>query len=461
MTTKQNYAINNMAQSLALMLIFSIFSMFQSCTETIDTGAELFDQEIRNTKVDSLPCGAINVSEDVVEAYNINAQSTVYPLGVIDDPAFGRLTSSINLQLLPQFRPDTATFKNTTLVDVKMYARFATSKIAFPGSYEKDQCIEVYELADSLWRGQVYKSNTNFAAPKLLGKTSFNLTTDKLWVNTFDPNMPEPLAITLDKSFGERLLKISSKEYALDTIFQGKMRGLCLKPAAQNTSMLYMDLVDKVSVFADNFRTRVELRFKKGSDTTIYTLKFFAFNTKTSACAKVNKYDYTPSPNIGIDSLSSKNYLYLHAPIGPNVKVKLPNLSAYKGKLITKAEIEFTVALNKVGNSFLRHIPTQLLLDTNNDGIENYINDVYYGSAFNYRGFGGQPIFSFDSKGNKVIKYRFNISDYVQRIAKGTATQKDLFLAYYFKSEIAGQVVFYGTDHPTYAPQVKIVYSDL
>jgi hypothetical protein len=463
MTTNQNNGVSRytITQGFALMLIISFFGLLQSCNETIDTGAELFDQEVRALKSDSVDCGAINATENVVESYNPYSQAITYPLGIINDPAIGKMTASINMQFLPRLRPDTATFKGATLIDVKMYARFATSKFNFPGNYDKDQTIEVYQLADTLSRIKTYKSDLVIASkPKLLGSTTINLSSNKAWPNSFDPNMPKPLEIQLDKTFGQDLMNVSPANYALDQLFQKEIKGLCLKPGAQNSAMLYMDLVDKISTFGDNDRTRIELRYKKGTDTL--TLRYFVFNTVTSGCAKVNKYEFVQSTTIpAIDSASSVNYLYLTAPVGPNVKVKLPSLAPYKDKIITKAEIEFTVALDKVGNGFLDHLPNQLIFDTANDGIEEYISDVKLGSSLNFRSFGGQPITSTDAAGNKVVKYRFNVSDYIQRAVRPPYAVKDFYLAYHFKSEIAGQVAFYGTGHPTYAPKLRVVYSNL
>jgi hypothetical protein len=463
MTTNQNNGVSRytMTQGFALMLIISFFSLLQSCNDTIDTGAELFDQEVRAVKVDSLTCGAINVSEDVVESYNPYAQAIIYPLGIINDPAIGKMTAAINMQFLPRVRPDTATFKGATLIDVKMYARFATSKFNFPGSYDKDQTVEVYQLADSLSRIKTYKSDIVIASkPKLLGSTTINLSSNKLWPNTFDPNLPKPLEIELDKQFGQDLMNIPPTTYALDQLFQREIKGLCLKPGAQNSAMLYMDLVDKILAFGDNDRTRIELRYKKGADTL--TLKYFVFNTATSGCAKVNKYEFLKAATLPpIDSLSSADYLYLTAPVGPNVKIKLPNLAPYKDKIIAKAEIEFTVALDKVGNGFLDHLPTQLVFDDANDGVENYISDVGLGSNLGFKGFGGQPIVSTDAAGKKLVKYRFNVSDYIQKAVRPPYAIKDFYLAYHYKSEIAGSVVFYGTSHPTYAPKLRVVYSNI
>ncbi len=462
MTTNQNNSVSRYTPTKGFTLMFTLifFSLLQACNDTIDTGSELFDQQVRAIKVDSSTCNAINVSENVVETYNPYTQAVIYPLGIINDPAFGKLTSSINMQFLPRVRPDTATFKGATLIDVKMFARFATSKLSFPGSYDKDQTIEVYQLADTLSRIKNYNSDIKIANnPKLLGSTVINLSSNKVWANTYDPGMPQPLEIALDKQFGQDLMNISPSNYALDQLFQKEIKGLCLKPGAQNSAMLYMDLVDRIQVFGDNDRTRIELRYSKGKDTT--TLKYFVFNTAASGCAKVNKYEYVQSTSIQPDSANSVNFLYLHAPIGPNVKIKMPSLAAYKDKLISKAEIEFTVALDKVGNGFLDHLPGQLVFDTANDGTEEYISDVKLGSALNFRGFGGQPIISTDAAGKKLVKYRLNVSDYVQKAVRPPYAVKDFYLAYHFKSETVGQLVFYGTGHPTYAPKLRVVYSNL
>ena len=464
MTTKQHNAMSYLKASFIALFVGFGIAFFPSCTQTSDVGGDIFDQDISRLKVDSLLLPALTVSEDTVRTFDLAGQASQYLLGKIDNPDYGKLTADINMQFLP--KTSVNDFKSIKIVDVNMYVRFGVLKPQIPGDIFKDQTVEVYRISDRLVSTKNYYSNSAIKYTNLLGTGSTFIGTSKIWPNIYNVDLPQPIKITMDTILGRELLSYKDTTYKTIDLFQDAFRGVVIKPAAGNTCMMSMDLVNQISVLGDNERTRIDVRYKKyGNDTTINTMSFYAFSSTKSACVKANNFQYTSSAkvkNLVNNVKAADDYLMLTAPIGPNIKVTLPDLAAYKDKIISKAEIEFTVASDQISEPFKAHLPAQIVIDSTNNGIEDYILDVRYGGIQNYKAFGGQPIVSKDANGNEITKYKFNISSLVQKAVKAPYSKFTTFyLALNLKSEAAGQVVFYGLKHPKYAPKIKIVYADL
>ncbi len=464
MTTKQHKATSYLKVSFIALFMGLGIAFFPSCTKTSDVGGDIFDQDISRLKVDSLLLPALTVSEDSVRTFDLAGQATQYLLGKIDNPDYGTITADINMQFLP--KTSVNDFKSIKIVDVNMYVRFGVLKTKIPGDIYKDQGVEVYRMSDQLVSTKNYYSNSNIKYANLLGTGTTFIGTSKIWPNAYNVDLPQPIKIVMDTTFGRELLSYKDTVFKTNSLFQEAFRGVVIKPAAGNTCMMSMDLGAQLSVLGDNERTRIEVRYKKyNNDTTINVMNFYAFSSTQSPCVKANNFKYTPSAkvkNLVNNAKAADDYLMLTAPIGPNIKVKLPDLTAYKDKIISKAEIEFTVAKDQISEPFKTHLPVQIVIDSTNNGIEDYILDVRYGGTQSFKAFGGQPIVSKDANGNEIIKYKFNISNLVQKAVKAPYSKfTEFFLALDLKSEAAGQVVFYGLKHPQYAPKIKIVYSDL
>ena len=158
---------------------------------------------------------------------------------------------------------------------------------------------------------------------------------------------------------------------------------------------------------------------------------------------------------------------------GSNIEVSFPDLSSLNNNtVVNRAELEFTVASNTSSPSF--PVVDQLLVTRTDPlgrtAVIDVRNAIVGSEPLRTRVFGGNPVEE-EENGVTLTKYRINISSHFQDIVSNTAENNVIVTAgteeflYYLsvmpKAERANQVIFYGTNHPDFAPKLNLTFTNL
>ena len=58
-----------------------------------------------------------------------------------------------------------------------------------------------------------------------------------------------------------------------------------------------------------------------------------------------------------------------------------------------------------------------------------------------------------------INTYTMNVSEHLQDLVNGVETSDEIFITALEKAESANRSIIFGTGHPTYAPQLNVIYT--
>ncbi|HEY6978432.1 MAG TPA: DUF4270 family protein [Chitinophagaceae bacterium] len=421
-------------KQFALFLLLLVF-FFSACTKivTTDIGTGLVPP------VDSVITKEMYldiVSKNIKDTFTRVATGDVHSLGYVDDPLFGKTTASISVQLKPTSFPfyfpgakDSLSIDSTILI---------LSYKGVWGDSSKPLAFRVYDiLQDGLPSDVNLKPDTAYPTNHIVPRGN-ELTENKapkyVYPNRLNDSVkPDPLfeqashqlRITLDKSYGDRLLHNydSTTAYKNDSLFDLAFKGYQIVPEATGNSLLKINLLDT------NTKLAIYFKYPGDSGKTVTAVRYFRCNQYT--CGSTNYIQHNRSgkevesflPPVS-DGKINDSLIFIDANPGIYARLQIPTLDSGKlpNMIIHRAEILMEQAPDLTYNSDMYLTsPNLFITPFSNDSLRRFAlpNDVQLSSGFisNQSLFGCYPSKKTDpSSGKQISKYSFDISRYVQGI---------------------------------------------
>lgn len=415
---------------LALFFLLSAL-LFSACTKIVTTelGGDLIP-----------PIDGVNTKEMYLDVASINATDTFtrvgiafdHALGYVNDPLFGKITASINVQLKPSFPLIWPASKDSMYIDSVV---MVLSYKGVWGDSLQPLAFRVWDLTsddptDTLLRSDsVYRTNdiivpkgaeltekvNGIRIPKPVSPTALN---DSVKPNPLMEEAASQLRIRLDSSYGGSILRRDTSVYRNDSTFSRFFKGYQIMPEQMGNALLRINLLDTNTKLAIYFRYT-----KNGKKDT--TVRYFRANSYTSGSSNYiqrirsgypvdNWLHHTNSTN---DSL-----LFIDGNPGIYAKLQIPGLASLQNMIVHRAEIlmeqvpDLTNPLEKYFTA-----PNLFLTPYSTDSMRRFglPNDIQYGAGYvsNQYALGCFPYTKKDSATSvPIYAYRFDISRYVQGI---------------------------------------------
>lgn len=380
-----------------------LFSL-QACKEPIieDTNLLTGDDDLGLAK-DTLHTKVYTDYEQAVAANNV----TVGVLGTISDVNFGNTYAGFYAQC--QLTSNNISFGESPVLDSVVLS------LKYNGTYGKfDQpvTVSVYELSQMLNDSTSYKTNDAFSVniPPIGQVNGFtpNVTDSVSVLNgTFPPN----LRISLSSTFGNKILQADTNVLRDNSSFLNLFKGFYVTTASSLTGngLAYIDLRSSV--------TGITMYYHNNYDDSLYY-------TLPISGVTVNHFDnvYTGTPvatTLNNPSPAGEQKMYIQAGCGLKGKILITDLDSLpKNIAINKAEI----ILSQPAQDTQYTAPLVLNLYRVDDaGKPQLLEDD--GSD----GFGGTRITE-NVDGISIVRYRFNIKRYFQKLLQGVYSNKGFYL---------------------------------
>ncbi len=416
----------------ALFFIFLSTSAFISCNDRGDVGMELLpttDLVRVSNRIDKELIRAYTFTEDTVGS----DEASTSLLGSFHDPVFGKTTIDLAVQLRLSSFPN---FGSHAVADsIKFFFYYST----IYGDTSTVQKLKFYELTTSIDPDADYFGNydlSQYASGSPLAEFNFK---PRVQLDTIRKDTVYQLvSVKLDHSLAQKLISADSLDMVNNEAFLNYFKGLYIKPepVQQGGAIVTLDMIPTTnfqgSALVLYYHNRVENPTKKDTLSRAY------YVTNFSARVNTFKHDYSQTafnPNLNqetrVDSL-----IYIQSTGGLKSKIIIPGLENWRDSTniaINKAEIIFHV--DTTASDFRKYpLPNQLLFTfVNNDGVERLPRDYLFYAPY----YGGylQPDFT----------YRFNITQHLQSIIRGTNNNNGFFLTPYYKNNELRRAVIKGS----------------
>ena len=439
------------------VLGLSLATVF-SCTNPIDTGSDLLDEDLVNVQnVDTFKITTTAVPGDSLLVYSIPTAASSgfisrYFFGKMNDPIMGLTDVAIQTQLVPAFLSHPGL--GITVDSLVLVLPYSTSSIYGDKAQRYD--LEIRELADSFALDKNYYGNQKLPVkPSVMQAKSFAVNYDSIKIKDYstgvavESKVPPQLRVRFtDAEFQSRLIGLDTSVYKSRTKFIKALYGLQLNASNIGKALTAFDL--------SSSRAGLYLYFKTATGSTQeyrYVFGFVAANSisRDRGNSLLGKY-LAGEPN--------QEYILLQGQEGANNKFSIPGLKNLKNVVINKAELVLKVA-NVPGDEsvFFTPSPRILAMYRNDKGRLTVVEDFdaasqtgnldpYYGGAY------------VSGVNNEPGTYTINLSAHVQNMIKGKVPN-DIYLKAFPLAESAARTTLYRADHPLHGAKLKLYYTQL
>ncbi|MCQ2280182.1 MAG: DUF4270 domain-containing protein [Bacteroidales bacterium] len=425
------------------IIVLAIFSC--SCKKDISSiGLNLQDEDILNAEFVTAPLSAHSTLEDSINTKNLLNNV----VGTINDPVFGQTQAGFCTQFAVSgsnsFFPKQAVLDSVVLtLQYSGYFGDTLSPLKF----------HAYELSQPLTATHYYSNDDNPAifSADLVTDNNYLYPQPNTSVYVDTTSKAAHLRLHLERSFGNKLLKMNRSQLANTSAFQNEFYGLCVQAEARPSrtgNLCYVSLTSAMSGITVYYT--VDRVHKK------YTFPI------SKDCVRYNFYthDYTTASSnfqrqvIQGDTTMGRDELYLQPTAGVKTHVSLaevPNIFKDRNVVINRAELVLT---NVSTDEDYFYQPYNLSLQVvDKDGTTYYTPDDASMTSSGY--FGG----IYDEK---TKEYRFRITNYVQYIIKNGIKDDGLNVVVNGAGVRGNRLVFRGTDN-IYSDnfRLEIYYTEL
>ncbi len=362
-------------------------------------------------------------------------------LGVINnDPFFGKTDAQMFFELKPasykytfENKPDSLYIDSVVLVLDYLETYGDTLMPQTINAYEIDQASDF--RVDTAY---FVRRKDNITYTNLLGTKTVVPMSLKDSVKSYLDTTSRQLRITLNNSFGDRLLKYDTtagpnQAYISDSAFKSKFKGFALKSVAGGNAIMGFNLQ------GPNTKLAIYYRYEKGGvgnfDTTVTYFNFKAYSSYATAGSAAHNYierDYSGTPLLAAQGGTTPDPLvYIQATPGSFATLKIPGLAGLNNRVVHRAEL-IAEQVYHISDSIFPP-PAFLFVDAYDPSLSKYLLMPYdlafdASGALNLGAFGVSPINALDGLGNVVRTWKFNLSRYVQHVVNNTEPVYDLRL---------------------------------
>ncbi len=414
-----------------LTLLISLF-ILGSCQNPDGIGLEVDPENaIEGKLVDTLSIISSTVKEDSVFTQSL----TKYPVGYINDPAFGPSAASSSLSLtLPS---ENLKFGSNAILDsAVLVLKYADE---YAGDINSNLAFQVNQLATTLNSTSSYFNTAQHpASQNVVGsKTAKVNLKDSVTVIDIVKGKPDvskknapQLRIPITEAFiSGNFLNGDSLAFKNNTVFNEYIKGLQISVNRTGTSGL-----GGIALFdVANSDSRLEIYYKNQNTVIDTNVVSFSFNTQFSAATVTHNYSGTSVETQLANPNTRYSVNYIQPLGGVKTRLEFPyvrNLQSLGNIIINKAELIVQV---EPGTDIFSPSPRLYLYRTDIAGQRQPIPDVSLGlSDLSLGGF-------YDSTKKQ---YKFALTAYLQDILSGRLIQYDTFITAIDPRSSAGASLF-------------------
>lgn len=480
-----------MEKNCILFLIISAF-IFSGCTKivTTDIGSGLLpgvDEVVPKDVYYDIK------TKNAGDSTNHIAPSQDFSLGYIsNDPLFGKINATVNVQLVPSSFP--VSFGNDNRKDSVWFdsAVLVLSYKGIWGDSFQNLAFHVYQISSD----EAFSPDSAYAASHLFQRNAGELTYNHEAFQVDPRKLPDSvysyneaatnqLRIKLDSATMRRFIYSydTSNAYKSLTAFNQYFRGFQIVPAAQGNALLRVNMQDTNTKLAIYYRY-ADPSTAGARDTAV---QYFKASSTTSAAANYIKRDragalvqkYYPSAN------TEDSVIFLEANPGIFANVTMPDLTALKNVIIQRAEI----VMDQIpDNSDLFLTPPEIYMTTYSETYKKrfltpstQVLASDSSTISNLSALGTTPLASVDPlTGRTHYSYRFDLTQYAQAVvsfgkpqynfvlfapgndfiyAGETSTVRVPIASSPINTPAAGRVMLGGGNSTTHKMRLHIVYT--
>ncbi len=452
---------------LTVMLVLAL----AACNDSSDIGSELIQgnlSDIVYTDTVTIEATTITQESEIVYTDVVANQPSNYLFGKLDSPIFGTAESSIytEIRMISGFNSSS----QEVIFDSLAFATFDSLVLSLEyddfriyGDTLLPQSLEVFRLSEGMDNDATYYSDQDFATfTTPIGSISGFLPTptqqyelvEPRGISDFDTTLVRTLRVPLDPSLAMELMNYDSTTFANSENFLTAFQGIKIVPGVGNQAMLGFAL--------NSTQTYIKLYYQLNGVPRSLRFVVDAFSTKFNHF----NHDYTGSfvePYID-DASQGEDLIFTQGMSGVRTKVEFPYIQDLGDVSVNNAELELTFASDvPMNDTSLYDLPSRLVLSyIDENGDTKYITDANAAlSTGDLSSFGGSQSEE-DDNGTYIIKYRMNLSAYIQDIidnSDGDLTNDAMYIDVYLKNQYANWVVLYGTQHPQYRAKLNLAYT--
>lgn len=430
-----------------LIGFIALFFVISGCKDQSDFGIEILPKDdliiIKNIVVKD------EVSSFTYREDSIRTDEAVNSLlGSINDPVFG----ITNIDFATQFRLQSFPgYGEAPLADsIKLYMYY---RLIY-GDTVSTQKFKVYELASSLDVDAAYNQHIDLksmASDQLLGEVEYipRVRQDSITADTFY----QLITIPLDISLAEKLVNADSLDMINNDVFLEYFKGLYIETEQvleEGGTILSLEAASSSSFQGSAlvlYYNNKEIRELDVDSSMVMPFVISSFSARVNSI----EHDYTDTPfGDKINTQTDEDSLiYIQATGGLKSNILIDNLISWKDSVniaINKAELIFQI--DTIASDIHNFAPPIQLLFTVIDSTgKEYLPIDYVFSPTFYGGYLWND-----------YTYRFNITQHLQEIIKGSIGNFGFFLTPANKNNEANRVVIKGSNSET-GIKLVITYS--
>jgi hypothetical protein len=405
-----------------LVSIIAILTFLSSCKKDTSIGADILPQDdLLNVKfTDTLTVFSKTLADTFLRTDKLSKNY----LGVINDPLFGFQKASIAVELdRPNSVYDDTLMTSYTVDSVVLFLKYSY----IYGDTTVPQSFDVSTISNKISETSPYYSNSSLFPPTgTIGSVSnylFTPTTNPVSTNTTDTvGVSGILRIKLNNSVGNTILDLKQTILRDSSLFKNAFPGILIENATNaGKAMAEIDISSGFSALAIFYKDKNGdakdmrlftsiLNYNTGSTTT----RVNGVNLFTNSLASAVQNTIT-------SGLVSDSVNYVLGQAGTLLRISLPTLNNVGRVAVNKA----TLMLSQIQqNTSDLQTPFYLVLLKRN--LAGNIDILSTGD-----GVGILDTTTTDDFGNKIARYSFNVSKYIQAVAMGNETNSDLYVATY------------------------------
>ena len=403
--------------SIVSMLIF-----LSSCKKDNSIGADILpSDDLLNVKfTDTLTLYSKTLSDTFLRTDKLAKNY----LGVINDSKFGFQKASLVMELDKPSAVYDDTLNTTYTIDsVVLLLKYTTVY----GDTTVAQDFEVSTISNKIIETNAYYSNTNqFPGTGVIGSVSnyyFTPQSNKVSTSITDTvGVAGILRIKLNNTVGNTIIGLGQNVLRDSAAFKNAFPGILVENSSNSGKAMaeidFNSLYSSVVIFyKDKYGINKEMRMY----TSLVKYDNGVAGTRVNGINLFSNSLNSDVQNTVTSGLLTDSINYILGQGGTTVKLSLPTLPNLGKIAVNKAIIALSqISQNTSGFTTPFYL---VLLKRNNDGNLDILPTG--------DGVGILDTTTSDGFGNKIARYNFNITKYIQALSVGTVSNTDLYLATY------------------------------
>lgn len=436
--------------------IVSFLLLFlNSCEDSSSIGNSIVEGEKFDVKyTDDFDISSEVIAYDSLLTYVRGINYSVYSVGSIDDPIFGKKTCDGYFRMGYNNSVTIPNFEGASLDSMVLILTYDT--LGSYGSAVVTHDLEVYSLTEDLTAmDSIYIDQEISYDPTLIGSKSFvarprDSITILNHADTTEVRLPAQIRVRMNDDWANDIFADTSL-YESETALADRFKGVYLK----NKSESLLGLNFSVTSNGEGGFNRLAVYY---SDSTgmkrLYTFRFF------SERGMYVETDRTGSlaESIFNNSISPDSLTVVESHEGLETRLTFNDLSFLEDKIINHAELIVTVA--SLPEDFgSNHIPVDILLsykdqDGSNRSVIQDIEDLNLINISLDFGYDGRL-----EEKDGVMIHRMIVTKHIKKILEGEVEPTIIFRPF-LRNQLPNRSVFYGPKHSDFGVKLGVAYTN-